>query len=145
MFIIALGHSVEVLSLDAPDVPFVKECPLTVHAMGTGQGNYGYSKKFKPWLSAHAQNYDVFIINGLWQYHSFASHSVLKGQNRPYYVFTHGMLDPWFKHQYPLKHLKKWFYWPWGEYPVLRDAKKVLFTCEDEKISGAAIVLAVSL
>jgi glycosyltransferase involved in cell wall biosynthesis len=44
------------------------------------------------------------------------------------------MLDPWFKHQYPLKHLKKWLYWPWGEYPVLRDAKKVLFTCEDEKI-----------
>jgi glycosyltransferase involved in cell wall biosynthesis len=44
------------------------------------------------------------------------------------------MLDPWFKHQYPLKHLKKWLYWPWGEYPVLRDAKKVLFTCEEEKI-----------
>ncbi|MEI6336669.1 MAG: glycosyltransferase, partial [Methylococcaceae bacterium] len=36
--------------------------------------------------------------------------------------------------QYPLKHLKKWLYWPWGEYPVLRDAQKVLFTCEDEKV-----------
>ena len=44
------------------------------------------------------------------------------------------MLDPWFKHQYPLKHLKKCLYWLWGEYPVIRDAKKVLFTSEEEKI-----------
>lgn len=128
------GHNVEVLSLDAPDAPSVKECPLTVHAMGPGMGLYGYSNKLKPWLAAHSQNYDIFVINGIWQYHSFAAHSVLKSQNRPYYLFTHGMMDPWFKHQYPLKHLKKWLYWPWGEYPVLRDAKKVLFTCEDEKI-----------
>jgi len=127
------GHSIEILSLDALDAPFIKLCPLTVHAMGPGLGLYGYSSKFKPWLAAHAQDYDAVIINGLWQYHSFAAHSVLKSQNRPYYLYTHGMMDPWFKHQYPLKHFKKWLYWPWGEYPVLRDAKKVLFTCEDEK------------
>jgi glycosyltransferase involved in cell wall biosynthesis len=131
-----LGHSVEVLSLDTPDCEFIKDYPLTVHAMGSGSGKslYGYSNKFKPWLTAHAQNYDVFIINGIWQYHSFATHSVLTSLNKPYYLFTHGMLDPWFKNAYPLKHLKKWLYWPWGEYPVLRDAKKVLFTCEEEKI-----------
>ncbi|TAK65312.1 glycosyltransferase [Methylobacter sp.] len=128
------GHSVEVLSLDAPDDSSVKECPLPVHALGPGRGIYGYNSKFKPWLRAHLQDYDVFIINGIWQYHSFASHSVLKSLNRRYYLFTHGMLDPWFKHRYPLKHLKKWLYWPWGEYPVIRDAKNVLFTCEDEKV-----------
>jgi glycosyltransferase involved in cell wall biosynthesis len=44
------------------------------------------------------------------------------------------MLDPWFKQKYPLKHLKKWLYWPWGEYRVLRDAKAVLFTCEEERL-----------
>jgi glycosyltransferase involved in cell wall biosynthesis len=43
------------------------------------------------------------------------------------------MLDPWFKRQYPLKHLKKCLYWPWGEYRVLRDARAVLFTCEEER------------
>jgi glycosyltransferase involved in cell wall biosynthesis len=48
-------------------------------------------------------------------------------------VFTHGMLDPWFKRAYPLKHLKKWLFWPWAEYRVLRDATHVLFTCEEEK------------
>ena len=51
-----------------------------------------------------------------------------------YFVFTHGMLDPWFKRTYPLKHLKKWLYWPWAEYRVLRDAQAVLFTCEEERI-----------
>ena len=49
-------------------------------------------------------------------------------------MFTHGMLDPWFKRRYPLKHLKKWLYWPWGEYRVLRDAKAVLFTCDEERL-----------
>ncbi len=128
------NHKVEILSLDDPEAPFIKSCPLTVHALGPGKSLYGYSNKFKSWLASHSQNYDAFIINGLWQYHSYAAHSVLKKQNRSYYLFTHGMLDPWFKHQYPLKHLKKWLYWPWGEYPVLRDAKKVLFTCEEEKV-----------
>jgi glycosyltransferase involved in cell wall biosynthesis len=43
------------------------------------------------------------------------------------------MLDPWFKQRYPMKHLKKWLYWPWAEYRVLRDATAVLFTCEEER------------
>ncbi len=48
----------------------------------------------------------------------------------------HGMLDPWFKRTYPLKHLKKWLYWPWAEYRVLRDAAAVLFTAEQERIDA---------
>jgi glycosyltransferase involved in cell wall biosynthesis len=129
-----LGHSVEILSLDAAEAKYVKSCPFRVYAMGPGKGIYGYHKNFIPWLTLHSHNYDVFIINGIWQYHSFAAHYVLKKQHKPYFVYTHGMLDPWFKQQYPLKHLKKWLYWPWGEFPVLRDAKKVLFTCEVEKV-----------
>jgi glycosyltransferase involved in cell wall biosynthesis len=44
------------------------------------------------------------------------------------------MLDPWFKRTFPLKHAKKWLYWPWADYRVLRDARAVLFTCEQEKL-----------
>lgn len=44
------------------------------------------------------------------------------------------MLDPWFKKTYPLKHLKKWLFWPWADYRVLRDARAVLFTCEEERL-----------
>jgi glycosyltransferase involved in cell wall biosynthesis len=74
------------------------------------------------------------IVNGIWQYNSFGVWRVLHRSSTPYVVVTHGMLDPWFKQTYPLKHLKKWLYWPWGEYRVLRDAAAVLFTCEEERL-----------
>jgi len=74
------------------------------------------------------------VINGLWQYHSLGVWRAMRQLKQPYLVFTHGMLDPWFKHTYPLKHLKKWLYWPWAEYRVLRDASAVLFTCEEERL-----------
>jgi glycosyltransferase involved in cell wall biosynthesis len=53
--------------------------------------------------------------------------------NIPYFVFTHGALDPWFKHKYPLKHIKKQVYWGLFEHKVLRDATAVLFTTADEQ------------
>jgi glycosyltransferase involved in cell wall biosynthesis len=58
----------------------------------------------------------------------------LHGSKFKYFVFTHGMLDPWSKRRYPIKHIKKWLYWPWAEYRVLRDAQAVLFTSEDERV-----------
>src|SRR6202008_3652312 len=73
------------------------------------------------------------IVNGLWQYHSYAVWRTLRKSGTPYVVFPHGMLDPWFKRRYPLKHVKKWLFWPWSDYRVLRDARAVLFTCEEER------------
>ncbi len=104
--------------------------------MGPGRyGVYSYSPRLIPWLKEHAQKYDVVVVNGLWQFQGFAAWCALRRKDSPpYCVFTHGMLDPWFKRQYPLKHLKKWLYWPWGEYRVLRDAHAVLFTTEEERI-----------
>ncbi len=128
------GHVVEVLSLDCPDDPWVKACPVTCHAVGpTSIGNWRYSPRWAPWLRAHAHEYDAVIINGIWQYHAWGTWRALADSPTPYFVFTHGMLDPWFKRNYPLKHLKKWLFWPWAEYRVLRDAAAVMFTCEDER------------
>jgi len=128
------GHSIEVLCLDNPDDPWVKSMPFPCHAMGpTYIGSYQYSPRWVPWLKANAHRFDAVIINGIWQYHAFGVWRALKGTATPYFVFTHGMLDPWFKRTYPLKHLKKWLFWPWAEYRVLRDATAVMFTCEDER------------
>jgi glycosyltransferase involved in cell wall biosynthesis len=129
-----LGHNIEVATLDDPIEAFVKDYPLKVHALGPAITSYRYSPKLTPWLISHARDYDAIIINGLWQYHGFGSWRVLSRMKVPYFVFAHGMLDPWFKHTYPLKHLKKWLYWPWAEYRLLRDAQAVLFTCEEERI-----------
>ena len=128
-----MGHSVEIVTLDAPDAPDLESLGLPVHAMGPPKTPYYYCSKLKPWLEAHYQNYDVFIVNGLWQYHGWAVHCLAKKHNLPYFVFCHGMLDPWFNTTYPLKKLKKMAYWPW-QHAVLRDARAVLFTTEEEKI-----------
>lgn len=128
------GYFIEILCLDAPDAAYVKDCPLKVYSLGPGLRSYGYSKNLIPWLFANHQNYDAFVINGIWQFHSYAAHYALKKLRRDYYIFTHGMLDPWFKREYPIKHIKKWLYWIFFEYSVLNNAKRVLFTCEEEKI-----------
>ena len=132
-----LGHSVEVVTLDDPNLDFLKLFPLTVHALGPASGSYRYSGRLVPWLKENARRYDAVIVNGLWQYNSFGAWRALKGMGVPYFVFTHGMLDPWFKRAYPLKHLKKWLYWPWGDYRVLRDARAVLFTSEEERLQAS--------
>jgi glycosyltransferase involved in cell wall biosynthesis len=130
----SLGHEVEVVTLDDPAAPWLAAFPLTVHALGPSRGNYGLTPHLVPWLKAHAARFDAVIINGLWQYHSYGAWKALRELDVPYYVFPHGMLDPWFKRTYPLKHLKKSLYWPWAEYRVLRDARRVLFTAEEERV-----------
>lgn len=127
-------HTNEVLCLDPPNSPWLSQLPLKVYAMGSRGSGYAYSKYFVPWLRDRAQKYDVVIVHGLWQYSSFGTWLALHNSKTPYFVYVHGMLDPWFKRTYPLKHLKKWLYWPWAEYRVLRDAKAVFFTCEEERI-----------
>ncbi|MEC5163529.1 glycosyltransferase involved in cell wall biosynthesis [Janthinobacterium sp. CG_S6] len=128
------GHTIEVVTLDPPDAPYLAQFPLPSHALGPAAGHYRYSARLTPWLLRHAAEYDLVVINGLWQYHSFGAWRALRRLKVPYVVFTHGMLDPWFKHTYPLKHLKKWLAWPWSDYRVLRDAAAVLFTCEEERL-----------
>jgi glycosyltransferase involved in cell wall biosynthesis len=127
------GHEIEVLTLDAPDSPHLKDFPHPVYAVGPGVGWYKYTPRLVPCLKKIHSRYDVVVVNGIWQYSSYGVWRALRGTDTPYAVFTHGMLDPWFKKNYPLKHVKKWLYWPWAEYRVLRDARAVLFTCEEER------------
>jgi glycosyltransferase involved in cell wall biosynthesis len=127
------GHKVEIVSLDLPGDPWVSEAPVPVHALGPGRGSYGYSPRFSDWIAKRRVSYDAVVVHGLWQYTGFGVWRALAGSPTPYFVFPHGMLDPWFKRAYPLKHIKKLLYWPWAEYRVLRDAAAVLFTSEEER------------
>lgn len=130
------GHKIDIVTLDDLAAPWLADVDLTVHALGRGSTRYRYSPNLLPWLRAHGPNYDRVIVNGLWQYLSFAAWRCFHGTATPYFVFPHGMLDPWFKRTFPLKHLKKWLYWPWAEYRVLRDAAAVVFTSEEERIQA---------
>jgi len=128
----AMGHVEEVLTLDAPHEEWVLGFPATTHALGPAAGTYGHSRRLVPWLRENAHRYDAVVVHGMWQYHGLAVRRALHGGTVPYFIYPHGMLDPWFKQRYPLKHLKKWLYWPWADYRVLRDAAAVLFTATEE-------------
>jgi glycosyltransferase involved in cell wall biosynthesis len=128
-----LKHAVEVVTFEPPHASWSREFECPIHFIGPNYLFYGYSPSYRSWLQRNASRFDAIVINGLWQYHSMATWSVLRGTGTPYYVFTHGMLDPWFKRSYPLKHVKKSVYWRIWERRVLRDARAVLFTSEEER------------
>lgn len=130
------GHEVEIVSLDLPNSPWLEAIGIKSHALGANRSIYGYSARLLPWLREEGGRFDCAIVNGIWQYHSFAAWRRYAGSRIPYYVLPQGMLDPWFKRAYPLKHLKKWLYWPWAEYRVLRDARGVVFTAEEERLEA---------
>jgi glycosyltransferase involved in cell wall biosynthesis len=50
----------------------------------------------------------------------------------PYFVFPHGMLDPWFNEQFHLKHMKKMVYWHLLGRRALDSAASLLFTTNEE-------------
>jgi glycosyltransferase involved in cell wall biosynthesis len=128
-----LGHHVEIVTLDKTDKYFINNKGIKIHALGPSLGKYHLNIKLVPWLIKYANRYDVIIVHGIWQYSGFAVWLASRFIKFPYFVFVHGALAPWFKTTYPLKHLKKWLYWPWAGYNIIRSAKAVLFTSEEEK------------
>lgn len=127
------GHTVEVASADPSSADYLRGFPFPVHALGPGTKLFRYSAKLRDWLIANAGNYDALIGRGLWEHHGLALRAAALRARKPYWVFSHGMLDPWFNRQFPLKAIKKRLFWPW-QHAVLRDAEGVLFTCEEERI-----------
>lgn len=138
-----------VACLDDPNDPFLASYPFKVTALSgrsplarlPGARRYGYSERLVPWLRANASRFDAVIVHGLWNYASFASAQALTDRRTPVFVFTHGMLDPWFRRTYPLKHLAKQLFWWLGEGPLMSRARKVLFTCEEERRVAAGAFL----
>ena len=128
----AQGSANEVVTLDDPDAPFLQFLDFPVTALGPTRIKFGYNPRLVPWLKANGDRFDGVVVHGLWQYCGYAARKVF-GRSKPYMVFVHGMLDPYFKRVSPLKHLKKWLYWAPFEYCVLRDAHRVLFTCAEEE------------
>jgi len=130
---IELGCTLEVATLDLPNQPFLSEFSFPIHALGPGATHFQYSPRLREWLLARVPDFDIIVVHALWQYHTVAVRHAALRHGVPYVVYTHGMLDPYFKKAYPLKHAKKWLFWPWADYRVLRDAKAVLFTTEEER------------
>ena len=136
------GNEVEVATLDDPAADFSRLPEGDVHALGPTRGNYHYQPRLEEWLKANYGRFDGVIVNGIWQYHALAARRAVAGR-RPYVVFAHGMLDPYFARRYPLKHVKKLVYWLLYERKNLNLANAVCFTSEEEmRIAGKGFPLA---
>ena len=122
----------EVVSCDDPGSASVVALPCPMHAVGSKRPGFYYSAALIPWLRANRSRFDGVIVHGIWTYPSYAAWRALAGHT-PYVVFAHGMLDPYFKHAFPLKHAKKWVYWLAVQYWILRSAYRVLFTTAVER------------
>ena len=125
------GYSSELATLDDPAAPFLRDLPFPVHALGSSRKRW-FHPALLNWLRKNRGRFDGVIVHGLWE---FTGLSALLGVAKQpgYVVFTHGMLDPYFKRTYPAKHAKKWLYWLPAEYWVLRRARRVLFTTDAER------------
>jgi glycosyltransferase involved in cell wall biosynthesis len=131
------GHNVHIVTVDHPDSPWLSGWAPTIHAVGhikPAANKYRFSRKLDEWLDANLPGFDRVVVHSIWMYFSFAVWKATRKTGTPYFLFIHGALDPWFKKQYPLKHIKKVLYWKLFEHKVLRDASAVLFTTQEEML-----------
>lgn len=130
------GIDTTVLCFDDPGAPYLNTFSLPVLALGPGSYGYGFKFGLFDRVCSIFSEYDIIIIDGLWQFHSLISLFCLRRVSTKYCVFVHGMLDPWFKQAFPLKHFKKSIYWLLFEYHLLKSALYVLFTTSTECLSA---------
>jgi len=129
-----LGHSADLVTLCPPQAEWTAAWRGDVHYAGPARTRYLYSPYLHKWIAQHAPEYDAVVIHGLWRYTSLGVWRGLRRHKVPYFVFPHGMLDPYFRRAFPAKHAQKTACWLAAERRVLRDAKAVLFTCEEERL-----------
>jgi len=130
---IEVGDGIELVCLDKPGQSFLAGIACPVHALGQSfLGKYGFSPRLWRWLQANAHRFDAIVMNGIWTFPGVAVRFAARRAGKPYGIFTHGALDPWFNRRYPLKHLKKLLYWPL-QHTVLHDAEAVFFTAAAER------------
>ena len=132
----------EVVCFDASDSSYLGHDNFKIHALGKGAGVWNYSNKLIPWLNNNIQRFDIVIINGLWQYYSYATGRVMASLKKQFpgnklpklFVMPHGMLDPYFQNAKGrrLKAIRNWAYWKLIEKNVVNDADGLLFTCQTE-------------
>jgi glycosyltransferase involved in cell wall biosynthesis len=132
----AEGHRQDLLTLDVPGAALPEDYPGDIITLGRPRtrsplSRYGRTPGFVDWIRRNGHSYDAAILAGLWNYTAWA---MRRGAgDLPYFVYTHGMLDPWFRRRYPLKHLAKQALWLVNEGPLLSGARRVLFTTADEQ------------
>jgi glycosyltransferase involved in cell wall biosynthesis len=129
------NHEFEVVCLNDPASDFLAGGNFPIHALGAGRGPWRYHPRLLPWLNINLPRFDAVIMNGLWQYTGYALFKASQPAGKPpYFVFPHGMLDPWFQQdsERRIKAVRNWCYWKFFEQRVVHSAEALMFTCAEE-------------
>ena len=127
-----LGVHTSILTLDPPDPAWVRNLPVSVLECGPSRGTYGFNSSLERKLCKISGSFGAMVVHGLWQFHGVCVARAAQKTGIPYFVFPHGMLDPWFRKSALVKHFKKQLYWILTERKVLESARRVLFTSSKE-------------
>ncbi|MCB4457233.1 glycosyltransferase [Leisingera sp. McT4-56] len=127
------GHESIFVTLDDPQAPFLKDFPFQVEAAGPVRGPLRRAPGFGARVSGLLAGADAAVIHGLWTHATTGAYREMKRAGFPWLVFPHGMLDPYFRQAGRVKYLLKQAYWTLFLGRVLKDARAVLFTCQEEK------------
>ena len=131
---LGVAHEAEIATCDEPSASFLEELDVAARGFGpASDSSYHSCPSLGDWLMDSASGFDALVSHGLWQYPSVAVRKAARKADKPYFVYPHGMLDPWFKSHYPWKHIKKTFFWWFRQARILRDAKAVCFTTDEER------------
>jgi len=128
-----LGHKVETISQDDLADPWSMEWPTEVHALGRGITRYGFNPRVDKWIEQNFPRFDAVIVNSVWRYLGCGVRNGLRNSAVPYFVVPHSSLNPWFQTSTSLKSILKVATWRLIEWRVLREARCVLYTCEEER------------
>lgn len=126
------GFKVDIVTCDKKKIKFTQLKNIKIINLGSYiGGNYRFSLKLFFWLIKYKNNYDYFIVHGIWQFTTLVARLVLKSK---YLVFVHGQLDPFFSISF-LKKIKKQIYWYLVEKKNLLNSTSILLTSTGEKES----------
>ncbi len=115
------------ITADPIDAPYVEAFPFQIVTTKRTATAFGRA------IENNAPGCDVAIIHGLWNAGSIGGFHTLKKLGIPWFIFPHGMLDPYFKTIKPAKHIAKQIYWSLWQGRVLSQSAQVLFTSEEEQ------------
>lgn len=131
--VMSMGHSYDIVTLDSPDANWLSRLPFKPICLGRpGAQRKRILGELIRFLKNHQSEYDGSILHGIWTMPNVAMRLAWDGRHR-YVVFPHGMLDPYFINNFPVKHVKKSLFYRLIAAPVLSNALATLFTCEEER------------
>jgi len=127
------SYRAEILTFDDDISQWSDHWPVPAHAAGHSRVYRRYCPRAVAWLETNAARFDAVVVHGVWGYHLVAVWRALRNSETPYFVILHGMLNPWFRRTYPLKHWKKALAWRALVGRTLRDSAGILYLCAEER------------